>query len=192
MTAIKNLIKESVDAGFYNIDIDASTMVDMSKTDLVEQQEANGRLTAELTNTFAALNPRALPSPSVEKSVRSVILIAPSKIYAHTCCNTAKLSQRMKGISKLASKTGTTHGGVVLKDGSIAKVKLDFDTLESYLNWPGRIRYGRRSPAWRFYTARRYVRTSSRRKGTMEVHPGYRIPEHYFRFRFLPSLYSIR
>ena len=34
MTAIKNLIQEAVDAGFYNIDIDASTMVDMSKTDL--------------------------------------------------------------------------------------------------------------------------------------------------------------
>ncbi len=42
-TAIKNLIQESINAGFYNIDIDASTMVDMSKTDLVEQQEANGR-----------------------------------------------------------------------------------------------------------------------------------------------------
>jgi hypothetical protein len=36
----------------------------------------------------------------------------------------------MKGISKISVQTGTTHGGIVLKDGSIAKVQLDFDTLE--------------------------------------------------------------
>jgi len=39
MTAIKNLIKESIAAGFYNIDIDASTMVDLDKPDLLDQQE---------------------------------------------------------------------------------------------------------------------------------------------------------
>jgi fructose/tagatose bisphosphate aldolase len=34
------------------------------------------------------------------------------------------------GVSKMAVQTGTTHGGIPLPDGSIAKVKLDFDTLE--------------------------------------------------------------
>jgi hypothetical protein len=36
----------------------------------------------------------------------------------------------MKGISKLSVQTGTAHGGVVLPDGSIADVKLDFKTIE--------------------------------------------------------------
>ena len=36
----------------------------------------------------------------------------------------------LKGISKISVQTGTSHGGVPLPDGTIAKVKLDFDTLE--------------------------------------------------------------
>jgi hypothetical protein len=37
----------------------------------------------------------------------------------------------LKGISKISIQTGTTHGGVPLPDGSIATVKIDFDTLEN-------------------------------------------------------------
>ena len=37
----------------------------------------------------------------------------------------------LKGISKISVQTGTTHGGVPLPDGTIAKVKLDFDTLKN-------------------------------------------------------------
>jgi len=36
----------------------------------------------------------------------------------------------LTGLSKISVQTGTTHGGVVLPDGSIAKVKIDFDTLK--------------------------------------------------------------
>jgi len=60
MTAIKNLIKESIAAGFYNIDIDASTMVDLDKPDLLDQQEANGRLTAELTKFIRGVEPKGI------------------------------------------------------------------------------------------------------------------------------------
>jgi fructose/tagatose bisphosphate aldolase len=35
-----------------------------------------------------------------------------------------------KGLSKLSVQTGTAHGGVVLADGSLAKVKIDFETLK--------------------------------------------------------------
>jgi fructose/tagatose bisphosphate aldolase len=34
-----------------------------------------------------------------------------------------------KGLSKLSVQTGTSHGGVVLPDGTLAKVNIDFDTL---------------------------------------------------------------
>jgi len=36
-----------------------------------------------------------------------------------------------KGISKLSVQTGTSHGGVVMPDGTLAKVKIDFDTLRT-------------------------------------------------------------
>jgi fructose/tagatose bisphosphate aldolase len=36
----------------------------------------------------------------------------------------------MKGLSKISVQTGTSHGGIPLPDGTIAKVKLDFSVLE--------------------------------------------------------------
>ena len=36
----------------------------------------------------------------------------------------------MVGLSKISVQSGTSHGGVVLADGSIADVKLDFRTLQ--------------------------------------------------------------
>jgi len=41
------------------------------------------------------------------------------------------ISNQKDGISKISIQTGTAHGGVVMADGSVAKVKLDFDTLKS-------------------------------------------------------------
>jgi hypothetical protein len=38
---------------------------------------------------------------------------------------------RLEGISKISVQTGTSHGGVVLPDGSIADVKLDLQALEA-------------------------------------------------------------
>ena len=51
------------------------------------------------------------------------------------------LGGNFKGISKISVQTGTTHGGVVLPDGTIAKVKVDFDTIEK-LSDAARKEYG--------------------------------------------------
>src|SRR5437660_686784 len=45
--AVRVLIKEEIAAGFYNIDIDTSTLVDLAKPTLDEQQETNYSLAAE-------------------------------------------------------------------------------------------------------------------------------------------------
>jgi hypothetical protein len=47
----------------------------------------------------------------------------------------------MVGVSKISVQSGTSHGGVVLPDGSIADVKLDLDTLER-LSKVAREQYG--------------------------------------------------
>ncbi|MBV9773076.1 MAG: class II fructose-bisphosphate aldolase, partial [Gemmatimonadetes bacterium] len=49
MRAVKDLIKEALHAGFYNIDVDTSTLVDLSQDGLDAQQHTNYRLSAELT-----------------------------------------------------------------------------------------------------------------------------------------------
>ncbi|MFH0738776.1 MAG: class II fructose-bisphosphate aldolase [Candidatus Omnitrophota bacterium] len=42
-----------------------------------------------------------------------------------------RLRKGRTGISKISVQTGTSHGGVVLPDGTVAQVKLDFDTLRT-------------------------------------------------------------
>jgi len=139
MTAIKNLIKESIAAGFYNIDIDASTMVDLDKTDLLDQQEANGRLTAELTKFIRSVEPKGITisvGGEIGEIGHSNSTVEDLRAYMQTYRK--DLPAGMKGISKISVQTGTTHGGVVLPDGSIAKVQLDFDTLEKLSKLAGR------------------------------------------------------
>ncbi len=41
------------------------------------------------------------------------------------------IGEGMKGISKVSIQTGTSHGGVPLPDGTIATVKIDFDTIRA-------------------------------------------------------------
>jgi hypothetical protein len=53
----------------------------------------------------------------------------------------SKLGPGIRGISKISVQTGTTHGGVVLPNGSIARVNLDFETLKQ-LSRVAREEYG--------------------------------------------------
>lgn len=127
---MKALIKEAVSAGFYNIDIDASTLVDIEKGSLEQQQEENCRVTAEMTGFIRSIEPKGVTISiggeigEVGKQNSTV-----DDLRAFMNGYLALLGQGIKGISKISVQTGTTHGGVVLPDGTIASVELDFDTL---------------------------------------------------------------
>jgi len=128
---IRALIKEAINAGFYNIDIDASTLVTLESPDLEEQQASNSRVTAELTRFIREIEPDGI-TISVGGEIgeigkgNSTI----DDLKAFMAGYRRLLGPDMKGISKISVQTGTSHGGVVLTDGSIAKVKLDFQTLK--------------------------------------------------------------
>src|SRR5674476_1269786 len=47
----------------------------------------------------------------------------------------------LEGLSKISVQSGTTHGGTVLPDGTIADVKIDFETLRN-LSEVARKEYG--------------------------------------------------
>lgn len=134
VAGLKKLIQEAIEAGFYNIDIDTSTLVDLSKPDLKEQQRLNYEIAAELTSYIRQLEPKGI-TISVGGEIGEVggknstveDLRAFMAGYLETLAGKGK---GLKGISKISVQTGTTHGGVPLPDGTIAKVKLDFDTLE--------------------------------------------------------------
>ena len=55
--AIRKLTREAIDAGFYNIDIDTSTLVDLSQPTVREQQRVNFSRGAELTALIRRLEP---------------------------------------------------------------------------------------------------------------------------------------
>jgi fructose/tagatose bisphosphate aldolase len=126
---LKDLIAEAVEAGFYNIDIDTSTLVDLSKATIEEQQELNSEVCTLFTKFIRGLQP-----PGIEISIGGEIgevggkNSTPEELRAFMK-GYLRGVQDLKGISKISIQTGTTHGGVVLPDGSIAKVNIDFDTL---------------------------------------------------------------
>src|SRR3989449_9044280 len=57
LQAIRTLIEEELHAGFYNIDVDTSTLVDLSKATLDEQQRVNYERAAELTKFIREREP---------------------------------------------------------------------------------------------------------------------------------------
>ncbi len=128
---LKELIAEAIEGGFYNIDIDSSTLVDLSKETVEEQQRLNYEVCALFTKYIRQLQPQG-----VEISVGGEIgevggkNSTPEELRAFMKGYLAEIGN-MKGISKISIQTGTTHGGVVLPDGSIAKVKIDFETLRT-------------------------------------------------------------
>lgn len=129
---IRNLISDSINAGFYNIDIDSSTLVDLSKPTTLEQQKLNYEMCATMTEFIRKIQPR-----DVEVSVGGEIgevggkNSTPEELRAFMKGYRDILGTSKAGISKISIQTGTSHGGVVLPDGSVAKVKLDFDTLRN-------------------------------------------------------------
>ncbi|MEW5766805.1 MAG: class II fructose-bisphosphate aldolase [bacterium] len=130
---VKELIREAVRAGFYNIDIDASTLVDLTKPNLSEQQRPNFEVTALLAAFIREIQPEGITisiggeigeiggKNSTEEELRAYLDGLRNELE--------NISPNLTGLSKVSVQTGTTHGGVVLPNGSVASVKLDFDTL---------------------------------------------------------------
>lgn len=79
MQAVKDLTTEALSAGFYNIDIDASTLVDLSKDSIPEQQVQNYELTSVLTKFIRDTEPQDITVSIGEKLVRSGDIIRQKK-----------------------------------------------------------------------------------------------------------------
>jgi len=133
LQAVKDLIWEAIEAGFYNIDIDTSTLVDLSRPTIREQQKTNYALAAELTTMIRDLEPEGI-TISVGGEIGEVggknSTVEELQAFMEGYLEELHAGgETLTGISKISVQTGTTHGGVPLTDGSIARVKLDFDTL---------------------------------------------------------------
>jgi fructose/tagatose bisphosphate aldolase len=145
MQALKELTSEALNAGFFNIDVDTSTLVDLSKDDVVEQQKTNAELTAYFTKFIRDLEPEGITvsiggeigevgeENSTEEELRAYL--------DNLKVDLEKVAPDVIGLSKISVLTGTSHGGVVLPDGSIKEVAVDFDLLK-HLGKVARESYG--------------------------------------------------
>lgn len=139
--AIRDLILEAVAAGVYNIDIDSSTLVDLSKPTLAEQQKLNSETCADFTKFIRAHEPAGV-TVSVGGEIGEVGQknSSPEDLDAFMAGYNALIGSAT-GISKISIQTGTSHGGVVLPDGTLAQVAIDFDVLKA-LGAKARKEYG--------------------------------------------------
>jgi fructose/tagatose bisphosphate aldolase len=141
LKAVRGLTAEAIAAGFYNIDVDTSTLVDLSYPTIHEQQHANFEHCAGLTRVIRERQPAGVTisvggeigevggKNSTEEELRAFI----DGFSAHLGGAT--------GMSKISIQTGTSHGGVVLPDGTLADVAIDFDVL-ARLSHVARSEYG--------------------------------------------------
>jgi fructose/tagatose bisphosphate aldolase len=141
---VKKLIAEEVGAGFYNVDVDTSTLVDLSKATLREQQRLNFEHAAEITDFIRRIEPDGV-SVSVGAEIGEVghknSTVEELRAFMDGYRGALKQYGDPEGISKISVQTGTSHGGVVLPDGSIAQVKLDLEALAA-LSEVARREYG--------------------------------------------------
>ena len=145
LQAVKDLIREAVAAGFYNIDIDTSTLVDITKLTIPEQQKLNYTLSAMYSAYIRSVQPEGIHI-SIGGEIGEVggHNSTEEELCAYMDGYQSELSKQAPnaiGLSKISIQTGTSHGGVVLPDGSIAKVNLDFDILRK-LSRVARSEYG--------------------------------------------------
>lgn len=126
---IEKLIKESIDAGFYNIDIDASTLVELKETELCDQQKNNFEMTAHMTKFIRSIEPAGV-TVSVGGEIGHIggknSTVSEFEAFMEGYLT---LLDGVEGISKVSVQTGTHHGGLVLADGSMASVDIDFSVL---------------------------------------------------------------
>ncbi len=126
---VRQLISEAIDAGFYNIDIDASSLVDYSQPSIKQQQQLNYRLTAQLADFIRKQQPDQT-TIALGGEIGHIGGKNSTEPELKAFLDGFSAQQQTKpGLSKVSVQTGTHHGGVVLADGSLADVEVDFEIL---------------------------------------------------------------
>ncbi|MEO8274467.1 MAG: class II fructose-bisphosphate aldolase, partial [Chloroflexota bacterium] len=131
---IRRACRLAIDAGYRNIDIDASTLVDLSKPNADEEQRENYLRTAELVALI-----RTLEADGVTVSIGGEIgevgksNSTEPELRAYLDGLRRELERQAPGaigISKVSVQTGTSHGGMVMPDGTVGLVAVDFGVHE--------------------------------------------------------------
>ncbi len=134
LKAVRLLSVEAIAAGFYNIDVDTSTLVDINKPTIPEQQTLNYQLSSQLSAFIRENQPKDV-TISIGGEIGEVgghnSNEAELRAYMDGYnAELKKLAPGKPGLSKISIQTGTSHGGTVLPDGTLAPVTIAFDVLQ--------------------------------------------------------------
>jgi len=130
---IRRACRLAIDAGYRNIDIDASTLVDLSREDVDAQQRDNYERTAELATLIRSLEADGVTvsiggeigEVGKENSTEAELRAYLDGLKIELAGSSAAGSNGV-AISKVSVQTGTSHGGTVNPDGTVAAVAVDF------------------------------------------------------------------
>ncbi len=132
---LRKATSDALAVGYANIDIDSSTLVDLSLPDVDAQQRTNYTRAAELSALIRSEQADGL-TVSIGGEIGEVGKenSTEAELRAYLDGYRAELDRLAGpgavGLSKVSVQTGTSHGGVPLPGGGVAEVKLDFGTLE--------------------------------------------------------------
>ncbi len=133
ISRLEKIMREQVAASYYNIDIDASTLVDLSLATVVEQQRQNAEVTAHFTQFVRSLEPKGVTISlgaeigevghhnTTPEELRAFMETYPKGI--------ARGGKALAPVSKISVNSGTYHGGKMMPDGKLAPVNPDYGTL---------------------------------------------------------------
>ncbi|AOO84036.1 class II fructose-bisphosphate aldolase [Bosea vaviloviae] len=132
---LEGIMREQVAAGFYSIDIDASTVVDLSLPTVREQQRLNAELTAHFTQFVRGIEPEGVTiSLGAEIGEVGHENTTPEELHEFMAVYREELAARSKAlapVSKISINSGTYHGGKMQPDGKLADVNVDYELLKT-------------------------------------------------------------
>jgi len=132
--ALEELIIAAIEAEFYNIDIDASTLVNIEEPDEAKQQILNYEMTAYFVNFIRKHQPKSI-TINIGGEIGEIGSRNSTAEDLEAFMNglNKKLTEYQinDSITKISIQTGTAHGGFVLPDGTLAEVNIDFDTIRN-------------------------------------------------------------
>lgn len=132
---LKDIMKRQLEAHYFNIDIDASTVVDLSLPTVEDQQRLNAELTALFTEHVRGLEPEGVTVSlgaeigevghhnTTAEELRAFMNVYPKAL--------AKTGKTLEGVSKISVNSGTYHGGKVQPDGTLAPVNVEYSVLNT-------------------------------------------------------------
>lgn len=132
---LQSIMREQVAAGFYSIDIDASTVVDLSLPTVRDQQRLNAEITAHFTQFIRSIEPKGI-SIALGAEIGEVghENTTPEELREFMAVYLEELRARGENfapVSKISINSGTYHGGKMQADGTLAPVNVDYKLLKT-------------------------------------------------------------